>query len=183
MYLSVILLVSYLFKYRVIQLITRKKKIIEITGDKLDKSVEIIRRAFGTVAEEMGITEEVTPFFPAFITIERLEELRKRGAIFFGLFIDGQQAGFVAVEKENDGKFYMKRLGVLPEFRHGGYGRNLVDTVLEYVKNKGSRKLHIAIVNEQTRLKDWYLGMGFKEVSIQKFEHLPFRVCFMELSI
>jgi len=164
-------------------LVTRKKKIKEITGDKLDKSVEIVRRAFGTVAQEMGITEEAAPFFPAFITIERLEELRKRGAIFFGLFIDGQQAGFVAVEKENDGKFYMKRLAVFPEFRHGGYGRDLVDTVIEYVRNKGSRKLHITIVNGETVLKEWYQGMGFKEVSIQKFEHLPFRVCFMELSI
>ena len=164
-------------------MITREKKIKEITGDKLDKSVEIIRRAFGTVAQEMGITEKATPFFPAFITIERLEELRKRGAVFFGLFIDGKQAGFVAVEKENDGKFYMKRLAVLPEFRHGGYGRDLVDTVIGYVKSKGSQKLHIAIVNEQTVLKEWYQGMGFKEVSIQKFEHLPFKVCFMELSI
>jgi diamine N-acetyltransferase len=164
-------------------LVTQKKKIKEITGDKLDKSVEIIRRAFGTVAQEMGITEEATPFFPAFITSERLEEMRKRGAVFFGLFIDGQQAGFVAVEKENDGKFYMKRLAVLPEFRHGGYGRDLVDTVIEYVRNKGSQKLHIAIVNGETVLKEWYQGMGFKEVSIQKFEHLPFRVCFMELNI
>jgi ribosomal protein S18 acetylase RimI-like enzyme len=158
-------------------------KIREITDGKLDTSVAIIRRAFGTVADEMGYTEVSVPVFPAFITVEKLKVLKARGAVFFGLFIDGKQIGFVAVEKENDGKYYMKRLAVLPEFRHGGYGREMVNHVIEYVKNKGNNKLHITIVDDNPVLKKWYLEMGFKETSVQKFEHLLFMVSFMELDI
>ena len=165
------------------ELATVAKIISEVTGDKLDKSVEIIRRAFGTVADEMGYTEALVPVFPAFTTVEKLKVLKTRGAVFFGLFVDGKQAGFVAVEKENDSKYYMKRLAVLPELWHGGYGRELVNHVIEYVKSKGNNKLHITMVNENPVLKKWYLEMGFKETSVQKFEHLPFKVSFMELSI
>jgi len=160
-----------------------KKEIREITGEKLDKSVAIIQRAFGTVADEMGYTEALVPVFPAFTTIEKLKELKARGAVFFGLFVDGKQVGFVAVEKENDGKYYMKRLAVPPELRHRGYGRELVNHVIEYVRNKGHQKLHITIVDENPVLKNWYLGMGFKETLVRKFEHLPFNVSFMELDI
>lgn len=162
---------------------TVKQQIREITGEKLDTSVEIVRRAFGTVAEEMGITEENAPRYTAFITKEKLQELRERGTVFWGLFVDGKQAGFVAVEKENDGKYWMKRLAVLPEYRHGGKGKALVDTAIAYTRSKGEKKLYIGIVNEEKVLKNWYLAMGFQETSVEKFEHLPFSVCFMEMDI
>jgi N-acetylglutamate synthase-like GNAT family acetyltransferase len=87
------------------------------------------------------------------------------------------------VEQESDGAYYMKRLAVLPECRHGGYGRELINYVIDHVRKKGIQKLSIAIVNEQAVLKNWYQEMGFKEVSIKEFEHLPFRVCFMEMDL
>jgi hypothetical protein len=114
-----------------------RKTIREVTAESLEKNAGIIRKAFGTVAAELGLTVENCPAYPAFTTAERLGELRLRGAVFFGLFLDEVQAGFVAVEKEN----------------------------------------------EQAVLKGWYQGMGFTETSVKTIEHLPFRVCFMELDI
>ena len=160
-----------------------QKLIREITDLPLESSVDIIRRAFGTVAEEMGITEENAPRYTAFINKDKLEQTRQKGAKFWGLFIDGKQTGFVAVEKEDDGRYWMKRLAVLPEFRHGGNGKALVDTAIAYTRSKGEKKIYIGIVNEEKVLKDWYKAMGFKETSVQKFEYLPFSVCFMELDI
>ncbi len=160
-----------------------QRTIREVTGDSLETNADIIRKSFGTAAGELGINLDNAPMYPAFTTAERLGELRSRGAEFFGLFIDDVPAGFVAVEKEKDGKYYMKRLAVLPEYRHGGCGKELVDFTIDYVKNKGIEKLYIAIVNEQTVLKDWYQGMGFRETSVKTFERLPFTVCFMELDI
>jgi len=162
----------------------KHQKIIRVITDKpLEPSLAIIRRAFGTVAEEMGLTERNAPRYTAFITKERLEETRQNGAVFWGLFIDRRQVGFVAVEKEPDGHYWMKRLAVLPEFRHGGSGKLLVDTATAYARSKGEKKLYIAMVNEEKVLKDWYLNMGFKETSVQTFERLPFSVAFMELEI
>ena len=155
----------------------------ELTGGSLKKSVAIIRSAFGKVAAELGITVENAPMFPAFITLERLEEMRARGAVFFGLFIDGRQAGVVAVEKRDTGDYYLERLAVLPEYWRGGLGRELVDFIIDYVRELGVKKLYLGMVNEHTVLKNWYQSMGFIEIELKKFEHLPFTVCFMALEI
>lgn len=149
----------------------------------LDDSLRIIRSAFGKVADRFGITEEITPRFPAFITLERLEEMRAGGAVFFGMFVNGSQAGVVALEKEPTGEYYMKRLAVLPEHWHGGLGRALVDYVIDYAGKLGIDKLYLGMVNEQAALKTWYRKMGFREMSIKHFEHLPFSICIMEMDI
>jgi N-acetylglutamate synthase-like GNAT family acetyltransferase len=160
-----------------------QKTIKEITGASLDDSLRIIRSAFGKVAGELGITMENAPRFPAFITYERLEEMKAGGAVFFGTFVNGSQAGVVALEKEATGEYYMKRLAILPEYWHGGMGRELVNYVIDHVRRLGVKKLYIAMVNEQAVLKSWYQGIGFKEIAVKKFEHLPFNVCFMEMDI
>jgi len=149
----------------------------------LEKSLVIIRSAFGKVAAELGITEENAPLFTAFTTLARLEEIRGRGAMFFGLFINGAQVGVVALEKETDGEYHMKRLAVLPEYWHGGFGRQLVDYIIGYVRKLGVKKLYLGMVNEHTVLKEWYQSMGFKEVELKKFERLPFSVCIMAKDI
>jgi len=160
-----------------------QQTIKELTDVSLDDSIRIIRSAFGKVAGELGITLENAPVFPAFVTREKLDEMKARGAVFFGLFSNGSQVGVVALEKEASGEYYMKRLAVLPEYWHGGLGRNLVDHVIDYARKLGIKKIHIAMVNEQAVLKSWYRGMGFRETAIKKFAHLPFSVCFMEMDI
>lgn len=160
-----------------------KKQIKALTGASLGKSLEIIRSAFRKVAGELGITVENAPMFPAFITLARLEEMRARGAAFWGLFINGAQVGVVALEKRENGEYFMERLAVLPEYWHVGLGRELVNFVIDYVRRLGVKKLHLGMVNEHTVLKEWYKSMGFKETSLKKFEHLPFSVCFMEMDI
>jgi ribosomal protein S18 acetylase RimI-like enzyme len=162
----------------------QKREIRIITNEPLEPSVALIRRSFATVAAEMGFTEQNAPRYTAFITKDNLEETRKWGGIFWGLFIGGRQVGFVAVVKEKDGKYSMKRLAVLPEYRHGGSGRALVDTVINYVRSLGEKKLYIGMVNEETVLKNWYLAMGFKVTSIlNDIPDLPFTVALMELDI
>ena len=162
----------------------KKKFIRVITNKPLEPSVAIIRRAFGTVAQEMGFTEQNAPRYTAFITAERLEESRQKNGVFWGLFVAGQQVGFVAVDVDKDGRYWMKRLAVLPEFRHGGSGKALVETVIDYVRSKGEKKLYIGMVNEETVLKNWYLNMGFKVTDIlEKIPESPFTVCLMELDL
>jgi diamine N-acetyltransferase len=155
----------------------------DITDAPLKRSVEIIRSAFGKVAPELGITKANAPMFPAFITIGRLEEMKSHGAKFFGAFIGRRQVGVVAVKKRDNGNYYMERLAVIPEYWHGGIGRQLVNHVIDYAKKLGVKKLYLGMVNEHKVLKEWYRSMGFREIEVRKFEYLPFRVCFMEMDI
>jgi len=152
------------------------------TEDQIAKSVEVIREAFATVAREFNLTSESAPTHPFFSTKEQLLELHKK-MIFFGLFIDEGQAGFVAVEKADGGTYYLGRLSVVPQFRHRGYGEQLVEFVLNYVKSRGGTKVALGMIDSQTVLKDWYISLGFNVTGTKKFEHLPFPVCFMEKAV
>ena len=158
-------------------------EIREITGDSLETSADIIREAFGTVTGELGITEENCPRFPAYHTVTRCNEMRDRGAKFFGAFVDGRQVGIILVEREEDGRYFAKRLAVLPENWHQGLGEKLMARAIDCIREYGVGKVNIAIVNEHGVLKDWYLGMGFREVEVKKIDFLPFNVGFLEKEI
>ena len=158
-------------------------EILEITDASLVSSVDIISKAFGAVIGELGITEENCPRFPAFTTVADLNDRRDRGAQFFGAFVDGRQVGIILVEKEEDGRYFAKRLAVLPEYWHYGIGEKLMARVIECVRGYGVDKIHIAIVNEHTIVKNWYIAMGFREISVEVIDFLPFNVGFLEKDI
>lgn len=149
-------------------------------NDTLRRSVTVIRDAFAGVAAEFGLTRDNCPTNPAFITRERLEALREKGVRLFGLFNGERQIGFAALEKAGDGVFYLEKLAVLPEHRHKGCGRNLVDFVCERAMKEGGKIISIGIMDNHILLKKWYKTLGFIETGTQQFPHLPFIVCFME---
>lgn len=157
----------------------------EIDDEKeLAKSVRVIREAFDTVAKELNLTETNCPTNPAFTNIGNLKAMKEKGIKLFGLYNnDDIQVGFVAVERAGESLFYMERLAVLPEFRHGGLGKQLMDFVFDYVKKGKGAKVSIGIINENAILKKWYQDYGFKETALKKFSHLPFTVCMMEKDV
>ena len=114
--------------------------------ESLDVSVEIIKKAFRTVAEELSLTTENAPTHPSFITI---------GLSFYGYYLDDRQVGFVAMERADDSLYYLEKLAVLPGYRHNGYGRELVQFVLDTAAARDAKKLSIGIIYEQTVLRDW----------------------------
>ena len=153
----------------------------EITDrDTLRPSVAVIKEAFEGVAAEFGLTRERCPTNPAFITLERLEALRERSVQLFGLYNEGHQIGFVAIETAANGVFYLEKLAVLPEHRHKGYGKELVDFVCEHAAAEGGKAVSIGIMDNHGLLKKWYKLLGFVETGTKQFPHLPFTVCFME---
>ncbi|MBP7177128.1 MAG: GNAT family N-acetyltransferase [Thermoclostridium sp.] len=150
-----------------------------IQGD-LEECTGVIRNAFITVADEFHLTKENAPTNPAFIGTDSLERMRDKGAVLFGAYEGESCIGFVAAEQASEGAFYMERLAVLPEYRHRGIGRKLMDSVFEYVRENGGKRVSIGIINKNTKLKNWYLNYGFVETGLKHFDHLPFEVCFME---
>ncbi|SDH48234.1 GNAT family N-acetyltransferase [Desulfosporosinus hippei] len=145
-------------------------------------SLNVIKDSFTTVAREFKLTEENCPSNPAFINLENLMTMKNKGIAMFGLFEKNNQIGFVAVEKADD-SCYLERLAVLPDYRHKGYGKLLMDFVFNYAKAQGAKKVSIGIIDENSVLKDWYEIYGFRETGLKKYEHLPFTVCFMEKAV
>lgn len=149
----------------------------------LNICLEIIRNSFITVAEEFGLTENNCPSHTAFMTLKKLVKQFEEGRPMFLFYQEDVPVGYFSLTKCNDEVWELNNLAVLPEYRHLGYGKAMVDYAVETVKNYGGNKISIGIIEENTILKIWYLKLGFKHISTRKFEHLPFTVGFMELNL
>ena len=148
----------------------------------LETAVRILQEANATVAADLSYTIETAPTNPAFIGIEALAEELTHEREFYLLEAERDIVGIVALEKspKEDALYFIERLAVLPQFRHKGYGRLLMDYASERAAEKRGRRVSVAIINENTQLKDWYNALGFEETGQKKFDHLPFTVCFMQ---
>lgn len=149
----------------------------------LSKSVQVLRDSYMTVAAAFNLTIENCPTNAAFTTPEQLQQLLERGGKLFGWYDNNKPIGIVAIEHAGEGIYYLEKLAVLPEYRHRGYGRKLVDFVYSYVKAKRGERISIGIIDENSLLKEWYKEQGYVETGKKEFNHLPFTVCFMEREI
>ena len=151
--------------------------------EQLNICLEIIRSSFLTVAEEFGLTENNCPSHTAFMTIDKLQKQFDDGRPMFLFHQDDIPVGYFSLLKCRDEEWELNNLAVLPEHRHLGIGKAMVDYAVATVKNYGGTKISIGIIEENTLLKKWYLKLGFTHVSTHKFEHLPFSVGFMKMEI
>jgi len=144
--------------------------------------LNVITASVLTVAREFNLTEENAPSNPAFLTYGALEDSMRNGLAMYGYFDGSTLAGCVGIEasRKEPGAFYIERLAVLPEQRHRGLGRKLLDCACSEIRRRGGSAAAIGIINENTVLKEWYRDYGFSEVAIRRFARLPFDVCFME---
>ena len=152
-----------------------------IVDDELPMCADVLRRAFRTVAEEFGLTEENCPTNAAFITAERLERERRRGQRQFGVYVDNRQTGFFALWSQDGGVWELEKVGVVPEFRHSGIGKAIVKRAAQEAATAGGKTLHIGIIEESSVIKNWYTRQGFVHLGTKVFDHLPFTVGYMEL--
>ena len=151
--------------------------------EQLNICLEIIRSSFITVAGEFGLTENNCPSHTAFITMDKLKKQFYDGIPMFLSYQDDIPVGYFSLAICNGGEWELNNLAVLPEYRHLGIGKAMVNYAVKMVKNYGGNKISIGIIEENTKLKDWYLKLGFNHISTRKFEHLPFTVGCMEMKL
>ena len=170
-------------------LLLRKDKMFDIRKAELDRDLadihRIIRLSNYTVARDLGFTKENAPTSPAFIELDKVRESFDRGIEYSIGSIEEVKIACVAIEADKNDKenFFIERLAVLPEYRHQKYGEKLLDHALSEIKKKNGKSAGIAIIDENKKLKDWYLRYGFTETRVRKFDHLPFTVCFMSIGV
>lgn len=155
----------------------------EATPEELEQCACVIHQGFKTVAQQFGLTAENCPTNAAFVQIERLEFEHKRGDFMYALYDEDRMCGFIQLENKGEGRFELHKIAVSPEFRHKGYGRELLLFAKQQAIRQGAKLLTIGIIEENTVLKNWYLKNGFVHTGTKKFEHLPFTVGFMEMSL
>ena len=152
----------------------------QVNKNELDECLKVIHRSFSTVAEQFGLTKENCPKHTSFIPLSFLETQMNWGWYMYALHLDGKIIGYVSLSKEGDKVFELHNLAVLPEFRHKGYGKLLLDFAKEKATSLGGAKIKIGIIEESTILKNWYIQNGFVHIGTKKYDHLPFTSGYME---
>ena len=155
----------------------------EISKDNISECTKVIIESFSTVAKEFNITKQNAPRYVAFaMTDEKLSEQYNNGRKMFAYFDDGRIVGFYALEFF-DNECEMNHLCVLPEYRHRGIAKELLNHSFDIAMQSGTVKMKISIVEENQQLKKWYLDFGFKPICAKKFDFFPFTCGYMEKNL
>ncbi|MGE5397212.1 MAG: GNAT family N-acetyltransferase [Chitinophagales bacterium] len=151
--------------------------------EELGLCVSVIRQSFITVSEEFGLTLQNCPTNGAFVQVERLIADWNQGAGLYGLYCNEELIGFMELKRKDLKVFELEKLCVLPQHRHLGNGELLLDFARKEVTRMGGNKIMIGIIDNNTRLKEWYLKHGYIHVNTANLAHLPFIVGLMEMII
>lgn len=151
-----------------------------VTESELPLCLRVIREAFGTVAEAFGLTPDNCPTNGAFLPLAKLREDYQKGDAMFICCEGDTIVGFMQLSRSEESAYELEKLAVLPEYRHRGYGKALLGFAKQEAAANGAARIHIGIIEENERLKRWYLANGFVHMGTRVFPHLPFTVGFLE---
>ena len=149
----------------------------------LPSCLAVIHQSFATVAAEYGLTQENCPTNGAFMPLARLKHDFETGIPMYAMEADGGITGFMQIAPKGGGIWELEKLAVLPAHRHKGCGKALLCFAQSIAAQKGGHAIVLGIIEENTRLKNWYAANGFVHTGCAKFAHLPFTVGFMQIAL
>jgi len=148
---------------------------------------DILNKAFMTVALQFNFTKETVERFPAFMKPDIIENQLKNGLKMFGYKEDNKIVGCVGYSFYKDKIYMIERLGTLPEYRHKGIGKKLMEFIENKIRENGGEIAEIHVVDINEVLIEWYKNMNFKQIRTDKLydgeRKLPFNSCVMNKSI
>ena len=158
----------------------------EIKEDDIAECVDVIRRSFYTVAEELGFTIDNAPRFSAFATTQDglLYQLKNEHRQMYAYCENYDKIiGYYSLELQDNNQCELNNLCVLPQYRHKHIGTNMLEDACIKAKKAGCKKINIGIVEENKVLKNWYVENGFIHTGTKKFDFFPFTCGYMEMDL
>ena len=148
----------------------------EVKREDIPSCVNLIRTSFMTVADEYGFTEENAPRFTAFaISADRLYwHMDQEQRPMFAAEEDSILCGYYSLLIQENGECELNNLAVLPQYRHRGIGKQLLEHSYTTAKSLGCHTMNIGIVEENTVLRTWYEENGAIHIGTKKFDFFPF---------
>jgi GNAT superfamily N-acetyltransferase len=73
----------------------------------------------------------------------------------------------------------LNNLAVLPEYRHKGIGKQLLEHAYSAARDHDCKLMNIGIVEENTKLRKWYEENGAVHLGTHKFDYFPFTCGYM----
>lgn len=157
----------------------------EMKLEDIPECVNVIRSAFKTVADDLGFTEENAPRFTAFATDDRrlYYQLVEEHRPMYVFEKEGKIIGYYSLSVLNEDEIELNNLSVLPDQRHSGIGKKLLEDCFSRAKELGAKKVKIGIVEENKILRRWYEDSGFVHTGSIKYDFFPFTCGYMEKEV
>lgn len=157
----------------------------EMQEKDIAECVNVIKKSFLTVADELGYTIENAPRFTAFATTkDRLQyQLKIEHRPMYAYYDNDKIVGYYSLALQDNHECELNNLCVLPEYRHKHIGAKLLEDAYTKAKIRGAKKINIGIVEENTVLRKWYEDYGFVHIGTKKFDFFPFTCGYMEKKI
>ena len=99
---------------------------------------------------------------PSELEWDEMDKIATHFILYFNDIPIGTARTFV-----KDGIWYIGRMAVLKEYRNQGYGKLIMEYVLNYLKNKNPNKI---IIYAQTTVLGFYKKFGFSEYGNEFFD-------------
>lgn len=138
--------------------------------------------AYRDVAEQIGLTLENAPDHPSNAQPDWVLSDLESGMSYLMALVNETCVGCVAF-KQTGAELEAQRLAVIPSHRGSYVARLLNEAVLQAARLGGAETIQISIVADHHRLRRWYERMGFRATEVCSFDHLPFKVQYLELEI
>ena len=107
--------------------------------------------------------EDRQEFHEAYYSIEKLEKLYSSPFVDGCVAeVDGKVVGYSKTFwKEEEGRFYITSLYVLPEYQKLHLGKKMMDFGIETAKNYKVDRVWLGVMVDNKPAIDWYLRQGF----------------------
>ncbi len=148
----------------------------EVKREDIAACADLIRSGFMTVADEYGFTEENAPRFTAFSISEDTlhRHMHEEHRPMFVAEENGVLCGYYSLLVQGNGECELNHLAVLPQYRHHGIGKQLLEHSYAVAKSMGCNAMIIGIVEENTILRKWYEQNGAVHIGTSKLPSFPF---------
>ena len=89
--------------------------------------------------------------------------------VIFGYYLDDLLIGYIYVYENysnNIKGFFIDALYVEEDYRHRGYGRELINEALSYAEGNEGKFIDIKVLNQNSIAKELYKSSGFNEFKV-----------------
>ena len=76
----------------------------------------------------------------------------------------------IELDAEAAGSYFINILAVFPEYRHAGIARRLIELACNEARKAGMAAVSLATFEDDARLIDYYLGIGFRVAASRPLE-------------
>lgn len=101
-----------------------------------------------------------------------LAELRAAGSRYFLAEVDKERIGLIGV-MDVGGSVYIRSVGILPEHRRRGHGRQLIAATMHLMLSEGHKHFALDVATDNRKALSLYQSCGFRETDSYDYHDLP----------